>query len=331
MFKERLAAFHRAVRLVHSCRRGADLSGHLLSAMREIIPADIVLADWNGCRLHGVRTAYNPPGAISREVNEAVHLHLKDNPLYGKRKREACSISDHLDRAAWHRTALYSEGYGKAGQEDGLAIDLDFADGCRLSLCATRWRRGFGKIERLQLTLLREHVDDAYRRLVATEGHGCWLDVREDGSLTRAPDEETGKLLRRYFGWDASRGGMALPDDLSRWAREFFRLLVEPGRAISSSARFGTGRLVLDARIVLSAKASGEAQIFIAERGCPSESLTAREREVLGWLGEGKTNAEIAILLGILPGTVKRHLENLYQKLGVENRHAAARWAERPG
>ena len=52
--------------------------------------------------------------------------------------------------------------------------------------------------------------------------------------------------------------------------------------------------------------------------------LSMREREVLRWLAEGKTNAEIAFLLEISPGTVKKHLENIYAKLGVENRHAAA-------
>jgi DNA-binding CsgD family transcriptional regulator len=52
--------------------------------------------------------------------------------------------------------------------------------------------------------------------------------------------------------------------------------------------------------------------------------LSAREREVLLWISEGKTNAEIGLLLGIRTSTVKKHLENLYRKLGVENRHAAA-------
>lgn len=55
--------------------------------------------------------------------------------------------------------------------------------------------------------------------------------------------------------------------------------------------------------------------------------LTRREQEVLYWVSEGKSNAEVAGVLGIAAGTVKRHLENLYAKLGVENRHGAARRA----
>jgi DNA-binding CsgD family transcriptional regulator len=51
--------------------------------------------------------------------------------------------------------------------------------------------------------------------------------------------------------------------------------------------------------------------------------LTKRELEVLHWLGEAKSNGEIAVILGISAHTVKHHLEKIYAKLGVENRHAA--------
>jgi DNA-binding NarL/FixJ family response regulator len=52
--------------------------------------------------------------------------------------------------------------------------------------------------------------------------------------------------------------------------------------------------------------------------------LTAREGEVLSWLSKGKTNRDIAQILGLSPRTVDKHLEQIYSKLGVENRTAAA-------
>ncbi len=55
----------------------------------------------------------------------------------------------------------------------------------------------------------------------------------------------------------------------------------------------------------------------------PIIDLTAREREVHHWLSRGKSNDEIATVLGISPHTVKNHLDHIFQKLGVENRHAA--------
>ena len=56
----------------------------------------------------------------------------------------------------------------------------------------------------------------------------------------------------------------------------------------------------------------------------PGSDLTTREREVQEWLAQGKSNAEIGIILGISIHTVKRHVERILFKLGVENRCAAA-------
>ncbi|MBV8205533.1 MAG: helix-turn-helix transcriptional regulator [Acidobacteria bacterium] len=60
----------------------------------------------------------------------------------------------------------------------------------------------------------------------------------------------------------------------------------------------------------------------------PSRGMTQREMEVLSYVADGKTNAVIGVLLGISSRTVQKHLENIFQKLGVENRTAAAGWLE---
>jgi len=52
--------------------------------------------------------------------------------------------------------------------------------------------------------------------------------------------------------------------------------------------------------------------------------LTAREREIIELVAEGKTNAQIAAQLWVAPSTVKKHLEHVYEKLGVGRRTAAA-------
>ena len=55
-----------------------------------------------------------------------------------------------------------------------------------------------------------------------------------------------------------------------------------------------------------------------------SAGLTPREREVLRWVSAGKTDKDIAAILAISPRTVHKHLQNVYEKLGVETRTAAA-------
>lgn len=71
--------------------------------------------------------------------------------------------------------------------------------------------------------------------------------------------------------------------------------------------------------------------LVLEERGAPPGpaaliklGLTAREAEVLYWIAQGKSNPDIAIILGANVRTVHKHVEHIFQKLGVETRNAAA-------
>jgi DNA-binding CsgD family transcriptional regulator len=73
------------------------------------------------------------------------------------------------------------------------------------------------------------------------------------------------------------------------------------------------------------------AEVTLAERRLAQSpeplralDLTPRESEVLFWVARGKTNSEIALILQCALGTVSKHLEHIYSKIGVETRTAAA-------
>jgi DNA-binding NarL/FixJ family response regulator len=51
--------------------------------------------------------------------------------------------------------------------------------------------------------------------------------------------------------------------------------------------------------------------------------LTQREAEVLLWVAQGKSNGEIGTILQAAENTIKRHLQNIFEKIGVDSRHAA--------
>ena len=55
-----------------------------------------------------------------------------------------------------------------------------------------------------------------------------------------------------------------------------------------------------------------------------SLQLTPREAEVLLWISRGKSNRDIAVILGAKTGTICKHVEHIFGKLNVENRTAAA-------
>jgi DNA-binding NarL/FixJ family response regulator len=69
----------------------------------------------------------------------------------------------------------------------------------------------------------------------------------------------------------------------------------------------------------LTARREGDAERLLAER----HGLTSREAEVLIWISRGKQNSEIGKLLDISPRTVNKHLEQIFKKMGVENRASA--------
>lgn len=68
-----------------------------------------------------------------------------------------------------------------------------------------------------------------------------------------------------------------------------------------------------------------------APRAGTAPALGLRERELLAFLGNGRTNAEIAESLHISPYTVKDHVSSLYRKLGARNRAEAVRLAQEFG
>lgn len=90
----------------------------------------------------------------------------------------------------------------------------------------------------------------------------------------------------------------------------------------------------IEARLVRSEAVEARVQAAIIHHGFHPDfstheplmtlGLTNREAEVLLWVAQGKSNADVASILGMSEKTVKQHLGNIFAKLGVENRNAAA-------
>jgi DNA-binding NarL/FixJ family response regulator len=62
---------------------------------------------------------------------------------------------------------------------------------------------------------------------------------------------------------------------------------------------------------------------FSSSKRLVALGLTPRAAEALLWLAQGKTNSDIATILGITESTVKKHIQEVFEKLGVETRGAA--------
>ncbi len=143
-------------------------------------------------------------------------------------------------------------------------------------------------------------------------------------------------LLLRYYGTVAPQ----TPEPVLNWLRRHAlnvtpqaeppRLTAELGprrltfrlHQQTGDGEIGNGGQVLSSDwLIVMREISEDA---IVEAMSLSFKLTAREAEVLYWVVKGKINRDIGDILGASPATVKKHLERVYAKLGVETRTAAA-------
>ena len=164
-------------------------------------------------------------------------------------------------------------------------------------------------------------LDAAGRFLIgaAPDGRVLWSTPQAAALLHDAVDAMPDRALGELYAWGAD------------WKVNAADLV--PGRCVASLTyerrtlelhfvgQFGPDEMLL--RVVATDTSSSEA--LLRQR----LGLTAREAEVLLWISRGKSNRDIADILGMRPSTVTKHLEQIYIKLGVENRASAATIAVR--
>lgn len=154
------------------------------------------------------------------------------------------------------------------------------------------------------------------REAVDVAGMGTVLLDYQGRVAWRSPQATT--WLDQTFGQN-EQGAQAATDWLSHALRES-AAGAGPARHGRLLAR-GMGRGSLGESMVLLRQVS---QDELAAQRLRDIALTPRETEVLSWLAKGKTNRDIADILGMSPRTVNKHLEHIFEKLGVETRSAAA-------
>ena len=137
------------------------------------------------------------------------------------------------------------------------------------------------------------------------------------------------ELLERYCGTQAPQ----TPHDVLRWLQTSLQTLERGGEPGKFSLEHGPKRLTFRLHQQIGDSDVGgdwlivmreESDTAVIETMRLSFKLTVREAEVLYWVVKGKTNKDIGDILGSSPMTVKKHLEHVFVKLGVETRTSAA-------
>jgi len=136
-------------------------------------------------------------------------------------------------------------------------------------------------------------------------------------------------LLQRYYGTDAPTTPLPVQNWLRRHVAQGLTGIEPPRLSIEQASRRLTFRLhqqIGDSEgggdwLIIMQEVSDESVIEVIAL---SFKLTPKEAEVLYWVVKGKINRDIGDILGSSPMTVKKHLERIFVKLGVETRTAAA-------
>jgi DNA-binding CsgD family transcriptional regulator len=291
----------------------------VLVGLRKLVPADRVAYCEQDRVRQRVRHQILVPGDFD-ESEVSYWAIAAEHPVCRRHNAGefgALKLSDFVSLAQLHRSHVYAVWFRPDGVEHELNVAIPSPPWHTKTFLFDRGvGRDFTERDRRILDALQPHLANLWRaartrrRLAAAmdalekpsadDVRGIVLLARDNAvEFASAPAH---RLLSAYFG---SSVDDVLPTAVTDW--------------LASPTRTFVRRL---GRRCLTIERSGHA-LLIAET-VDELGLTAREQQILSWVARGKTNPEIAEILWITPSTVRKHLENVYAKLGVRTRTAAA-------
>lgn len=159
-------------------------------------------------------------------------------------------------------------------------------------------------------------LDATGRMMMATDGDGrlLWCTPLAERAIARASP-----------GWD--RGTLVLPSQLRGGVQRLLGQECGGGATLRIEQTEGAMELVVvdrlrgDEVLIQLNELDPKQDVLRLQAGL---NITLREAEVLLWVSYGKSNTDISEVLTISPRTVQKHLEHIYDKMGVETRSSAA-------
>lgn len=314
----------------------AALSAEPLEAcaktLARIVPGPLHLA-FLTCRSGEIHFATNA-GEQGRDFLMQTMGAADSHPLIYQTRGEVHAISDVLTQDDWRHRAMYQAARPFLPMEDALGTDIPLNHEWMLSTCAIRDTPAFSSGERDLFALLIPHLRTIFeldlhrgKSARAERLHRIALpplfSLGPHRAALRVADE-----IRALFPFVRPEAN-ALAARVASWVERHHPGAISAAAPLAAPAVFrdpaGTGGIAVC--LPPATSLGGSVLLRVA---APAETsgllrLTPRELEIGHWLSQGKTNDEIALILGISPRTAKRHLENIYEKLGVPNRASAIR------
>jgi DNA-binding CsgD family transcriptional regulator len=324
------------VRQLHSFSDLASLRAWLLGqALPQLVPSD-----WVSYNEVDLRHPENTLAILKPEANavfERLFPRFQEvvgqNPLIVRQMQSdeftVHKISDFLSQDAFHRLELYQDVYRHLGVEYQIAATIKLEPDHVTAFALSRQSRDYTERDRSILNLLRPHLVVAFNNLAlsghfqtALKDHSLALSRLSSATLIVNPH---GRILYHAgpgLSWIGATSPGILPDGIGAWLKKCaldssdptLRLVTHAGEIEIQAMQTTSAHRIL---LVLTLRSDAA-----PKRTAKTFGLTSRENEVSHWICEGKTNAEIAAILGVSPRTVHKHVEHIFDKTSAGSRLA---------
>jgi DNA-binding CsgD family transcriptional regulator len=340
-------------------RRGLeDFADRTMGSLLRLAAADrIVYGDFDIER-QGARLSMQPSvvkehdGTVDGAVNGALgglERGFGNHPLYRFYLQTgdglAHKTSQVMTKSQFRRYCDGDEFVRQLGARYQMGLFFAAGPSVITAILLARSQRDFAERERALVNRLYPHLVQAFRNTASLNRLSRDVDgligmlegptssvvvLAGDGRVMRWTDQGRNwiaQYCRTPFPAQADR----LPDCFADWYRRQLALVAQETLSpsprdplvVDKAGRQLTVQLIPDHfrdehLLLLNEKRGDSSWSALGEYG-----LTPRESEVLAWVAKGKTNAEVGAILQMSDRTVQKHLEHIYQKLGVETRTTA--------
>lgn len=339
-----LEAVLRVVQEVSRARTRDEFSRVAVTELAELVRSDALAlneVDPNAGRISYIAEpeSFAPPPELSERLMQLADEHPLMRYYASSGDGSAKRISDFWTQEQFHASSVYQQVYRHIGVEYQMSLALPAPKPELVAMVATRTYKDFSERDLFVLNTLRPHLAQAWYNAKDQDHLRSLLRVAADAAadgganvivLSDPPYELTPQALvclYRYFGRPTQTS--PFPFRVERWLEHQRSLitasdslaLLKPLRAGPREApvwlRYLPAQSDQPGALLLRTESLDRRQLQFETLG-----LTSREAEVVRGVVDGKSNAAIGEDLHLSAGTVKKHLDNIYTKLGVRGRGA---------
>jgi DNA-binding CsgD family transcriptional regulator len=345
---------HQGIQKLYTLRNLNTFGVEALTILNWLVPSD--MPNFNTTQVHTCQTSVTfLPGFtdFTPEIERVIHQHFGEHPILHHMPQAlngVYKVSDFISQKRLERLeGFYQQFLRPFGLEDEMVFflpntnsgswsELSQADAALVGFALHRPQRNFTERDRLILNLLRPHLFQAYCNVQ------CYQQLQQDlNQLQRSLNplglmilDTEGQVqfvtsqavvwLEAYFA--KPTGILQLPDHLWAWVKHQVTVTQKPDLPKAClPLRIEQAGKQLVIRLVVE---PGERYLLLLEEQtlCVLNllellGLSQRETEVLRWVMQGNDNKAIAAQLSVGKSTVRKHLESIYCKLGVQSRTEA--------